>query len=71
MSEATGHDRICERADTCDKLNSDGEPCRHGTPHEWDQGCDIECRSKSPFGTKCMLNSKREALQSRSEGKHT
>ena len=50
------HDRICERAATCDRLNSDGEPCRHGTPHAWDQGCEIGCRAKTPFGAVCVPN---------------
>lgn len=48
-------DRICEHAEKCDRLNSDGELCRHGQPHEWDQGCEIECRSKQPFGSKCII----------------
>ena len=51
---ATGSaDRICERADRCDKLNSDGERCRHGYPHPWDSGCEMSCRAKLPFGAVC------------------
>ena len=46
--------RVCERAETCSMLNSDGEPCRHGMPHKWDQGCEIGCRSKLPFGAVCV-----------------
>jgi len=46
--------RVCERADQCDKLNSDGEPCLHGTPHKWNQGCEIGCMIKRPFGATCV-----------------
>ena len=59
-NRAMRHNRICERAATCDRMNSDGEPCRHGTPHSWDQGCEIGCRAKTPFGAVCMPNDQAE-----------
>ena len=45
--------RICERADRCDKLTSDGERCRHGYPHPLDSGCEMGCCAKLPFGAVC------------------
>ena len=45
--------RICERADRCDKLTSDGERCRHGYPHHLDSGCEMGCCAKLPFGAVC------------------
>ena len=60
VEEAYNHwdDRICERAATCDRLNSDGEPCRHATPHAWESGCEIGCLAKMPFGAVCVPNRK-------------
>jgi hypothetical protein len=57
------HDRICARAATCDRLNSDGEPCRHGTPHAWDHGCEVGCHAKTPFGAVCVPNVKAEGAK--------
>ena len=45
--------RVCEHADQCDKLNSDGERCRHGYPHPLDSGCEMGCHAKLPFGAVC------------------
>jgi len=44
---------ICERAETCDKRNSDGQSCRHAYPHKKDSGCDIGCCAKIPMGSLC------------------
>ena len=48
-------DRICERAATCDRRNSDNEPCRHGAPHALDSGCEIGCCAKAPVGAVCVV----------------
>ena len=45
--------RVCERADRCDKLTSDGERFRHGYPHPLDSGCEMGCCAKLPFGAVC------------------
>lgn len=44
---------ICEHAEECDKLNSDGGRCRHGYPHEKDAGCAIGCCAKVTNGALC------------------
>jgi hypothetical protein len=46
-------DQICEHACLCDKLNSNGEKCRHGYPHPKNSECKIECRVKPPFCAVC------------------